>query len=169
MIKLKNKGFTVLELLASILVISIGILAAYSVTQRILAQTIDSADRITAVYLAKEGIEIVRNIRDTNWIEDTAVPTDWDDGLTVGDWQADYNTSGAIDDSYDSGEFLTIDGNGFYSYSGTLPTKFKRKITITSILPASGKDGINIEVEVSWEKRGQSHNLIVQENLYDWK
>jgi len=157
---MNNKGFTVLELLAAILVISIGILTAYSVTQRIFAQTIDSANRIQAAYLAKEGIEVVRNIRDTNWVESSA---NWDDGLTSGDWEADYNTTGTINDTYD-GDFLRIDGTGFYSYSGTV-TKFKRKITISSI----AIDEIKVEVEVSWQKRGKDHSLTVQENLYDWK
>ena len=161
MIKFKNKGFTVLELLTSILVISIGVLTAYSVTQRIFAQTIDSANRIQAVYLAKEGIEVVRNIRDTNWVEGNP---DWDDGLTAGDWEADYNTAGTINDTYD-GDFLRIDSTGFYSYSAGTATKFKRKITISSV----AIDEIKVEVEVSWQKRGKDHSLTVQENLYDWK
>jgi prepilin-type N-terminal cleavage/methylation domain-containing protein len=171
MIKFKNKGFTALELLTAILVIAIGVLGAYSVVQRIFAQTIDSANRIQAAYLAKEGIEVVRNIRDTNWVERNP---DWDDGLGAGNWEADYNDSsltscpGACTSS--NLRFLRIDGSGFYSYSfGGTATKFKRKITISSVAPVSGKDGIKIEVEVSWQKRGKEHRLTIQENLYDWK
>lgn len=162
MIKFRNKGFTILELLATILVITIGILTTYSVTQRIFAQTVDSASRIQAVYLAKEGIEIVRNIRDTNWIEDAP---SWRDGLTEGDWQADYTTDQIINDNYDDGDFLNIDGNGFYGYSAGTSTKFKRRIVITTLAP----DEMKVEVEVSWQKRGKDYSLIVQENLYDWK
>ena len=165
MIKFRNKGFTVLELLAAILVITIGVLTAYSVTQRIFIQTIDSANRIHAVYLAKEGVEIVRNIRDTNWIEWSP---GWDDGLGAGNWEADYDDSNLTACSgactFSNLRFLNIDGNGFYSYSAGTATRFKRRIGISIAV-----DKIEVEVEVSWQKRGKDYSLIVQENLYDWK
>jgi len=159
-IKMKN-GFTMLELLGAILVILIGVLTAYGVVQNIITYTIDSSDRIIAAYLAKEGVEIVRNIRDTNWVENNP---NWDDGLAAGDWEVDYNTTGIISDTYD-GDFLKVDGNGFYNYSTGELTKFQRRIGITPF----GDDEIKIVVEVLWSKRGQSRNITVQENIYDWK
>lgn len=72
-----SRGFTILELLAAILVIAIGVLSAYTVTQQIIAYTFSSASRLTGAYLAKEGIEIIRNIRDTNWLEGAY----WRDGI----------------------------------------------------------------------------------------
>lgn len=78
-----SRGFTILELLAAILVIAIGVLSAYTVTQQIIAYTFSSASRLTGAYLAKEGIEIIRNIRDTNWLEGEA----WDNGLSSTGWE----------------------------------------------------------------------------------
>lgn len=72
-----NKGFTLLELLTSIVVISIGVLGAYSVVQQMFSLTFVSSHHLTAAYLAQEGIEIARNTRDTNWIE----RNDWKSGL----------------------------------------------------------------------------------------
>lgn len=75
-----NKSFTLIEVLAAILVIIIGVLAAYAVVQKILSYTSESSHRLTAVYLAQEEIEGVRNIRDSNWLDGT-VP--WNNGLTA--------------------------------------------------------------------------------------
>ena len=78
-----KKGFTILEVLVTMLVITIGGLAAYAMVQQIVFSTFSSSYRLTAAYLAKEGIEIVRNIRDTNWLEEE----NWDNGLNSSDWE----------------------------------------------------------------------------------
>jgi len=85
MLKSKNtkKGFTVLEVLIAVLVLTIGGLAAYSVVQQIVFKTFSANYRLSAAYLAKEGIEIVRNTRDTNWIE----AENWDNGLASTNWE----------------------------------------------------------------------------------
>lgn len=75
----KNKGFTIIEVLFTMLIITIGGLATYSMVQQIVSNTFASNYRIAAAYLAKEGIEIVRNTRDTNWLQGAP---NWYNGLT---------------------------------------------------------------------------------------
>ena len=77
----KNKGFTILEVLVAILIITTGGLAAYAMVQQIIFSTLSSSYRLTAAYLAKEGIETVRNNRDTNWLQGAP---NWYNGL-IGD------------------------------------------------------------------------------------
>ena len=77
----KNKGFTILEVLVAIFIITTGGLAAYAMVQQIIFSTLSSSYRLTAAYLAKEGIETVRNIRDTNWLQGAP---NWYNGL-IGD------------------------------------------------------------------------------------
>jgi len=45
-------------------------LASYSMVQKMLIYTFTSSARLTAAYLAEEGIEVVRNIRDNAWMLD---------------------------------------------------------------------------------------------------
>jgi len=156
-----NKGFTILEVIIAIFVVTIGVLAAYTVTQQMISYTYRSASRLTAVYLAMEGIEIVRNIRDTNWLE--SAPS-WKDGLincTTG-CEADYDAS---DLSSYSGDPLNLEtATGFYGYDPGSPTNFKRKITITDEI-----DYLKVSVEVWWEYKGDTYGPIrAQENLYNW-
>ena len=63
-----NKGFTLIELVISIFLLCFVIIGVYNAFSIIVILTSDTSDRLTATYLAQEGIEIVRNIRDTNWL-----------------------------------------------------------------------------------------------------
>ena len=80
-----SAGFTILELLVSITVVTIGVLGAYSVAQQMFVSSFSTAHHLTAAYLAKEGIEIVRNARDTNWVEDN---DNWRDGISSSNWES---------------------------------------------------------------------------------
>ena len=74
----KIRGFTLVEVIVVVFVITIGLLAVFNIIQNITIFSRLAASRLTAVYLAQEGIELVRNQRDTNWLEGV----DWDNGLT---------------------------------------------------------------------------------------
>ncbi|MBZ9578070.1 prepilin-type N-terminal cleavage/methylation domain-containing protein [Patescibacteria group bacterium] len=162
----KKRGFTILEVMIAIFVVTIGVLAAHTVTQQIISYTHRSASRLTAIYLDKEGIEIVRNIRDTNWLEEES----WNYGLGAGDREADYTNDQNLYvcsspcDPDNNLRFLKLGAGGFYNYSSGVDTKFKRKITITPV-----GNTLEVSVEVWWEYKGDTYGPIkAQENLYDW-
>lgn len=155
-----QKGFTLIEVIAAMFVITVGVVGALIAIQQTMFYTQTSVSRLTATYLAQEGIEIVRNIRDGNWLELNPI---WDDGLTgcepegVG-CQADYSNNQSLDSF--TGNLLKIDG-GFYQYSSGTSTPFTRKITITK--PEAKK--IEVEVTVRWDGR----EVTAQESLYNWR
>ena len=151
-------GFTFLELIIVFFVVIVGILGVFSFVQYPITASIVSVQRLAATYLAQEGIEIVRNIRDSNWVEGIS----WNSGLGEGDWEVDYNTQN-LSDGY-NGDFLKIDSNNFYNYSTGDLTKFKRKITIDAANP----NYLKVFVLVEWEEKGKNYPVSVQENLYDW-
>lgn len=159
---MNQKGFTLLELTVAIFVIMVGIIGALSALQRATSATFVSSSKLTAAYLAQEGIEIVRNLRDTNWIADLS----WDNGIICCfappcDCEADYNDKYL--NLYQENHYLRI-GNDFYNYDSGKETKFKRKITISK-----EPDILKISVQVFWRERGKDFQLTAQENIYDWK
>ncbi len=172
----KNKsltGFTLLETIIAIFVATIGILGAMSLIQRVVVSISISSSRLIGTFLAQEGIEIVRNVRDTNWLEARTKTNAWSEGLTVcpgTGFIADYKLADQIDPSFPcfSGQFLNIDSDGFYSYSPGVQTKFARKIIVTDISSAS-IEGLNVLVEVNWQDRSVPNSLSVQENIYNWR
>jgi putative endonuclease len=150
-------GFTLIETITAIFILTTGILALSSLISYFISASSISGQRLIAAYLAQEGIEIVRNLRDTNLLNGRS----WDYGLNSGDWQADYNDATL---SPYTGSFLNLEGSGFYGYGSGNLTVFKRKIN----LQKSG-NVLKILVEVSWQERGRSHSLTAQANLYNWQ
>ena len=178
---LKNSGFTILELIISIAILVFGVVGAFNAFSIINILTSDSMDKITATYLAQEGMEIVRNIRDSDWLNmdhcqyTVGCPTSsytWVDGLYVANCgsgcQADYTTGAAVTGAYAmtpwSGDYLKEDATGFYNYTDGANTKFKRKIVINYVTDVDGVTDVNmthmphvhiikVTVQVSWQKK----------------
>lgn len=175
MIKATKKsltGFTLLELLIAIFVITVGLVGGLSAILQALSLSRFSSSKLTAAYLAQEGIEIVRNIRDTNWLEARTAANAWDEGLTgcsggcIADYKHSYGPS-LTDPTLPvfAGQYLNVDASGFYSYAAGTPTKFKRKIIIQETNP----DRLDVTVQISWLDKGKSYTFSAQENLYNWR
>ena len=177
-----NKGFTLLEVIGAIFILTVGAGSAFILISQTLSAASLVKENLIASYLVQEGIEIVRDIRDTNWLQarNPNKTSLFDDGLicTVPpcDFQADYATltftettdfEKCSDPGYNchlyDGTPLKIDG-GFYNYTSGTETKFKRKITIKKV----DSDNIKVEVNVGWTERGRTHNLKALEYLTSW-
>jgi len=175
-----KKSFTLIEVILAISILTIAVGGSFALIQQTLVSSSLNQSELVASYLTQEGIEIVRNIRDNNWLEQRAVPdTSWDDDLTVcqnpncceGDYKTDIPPSSAVLASFSASacdfnnlHYLNIDENGFYSYSGTTQTQFKRKINVTKV----NADTLEVSVDVQWQERGRTHNIKAQDYLYNW-
>lgn len=154
--KLHRTGFTIIELLIVILVVSIGLIGVMNLITRIFFYTRLNQSNLIASFLAQEGIEIVRNIRDTNWVEGAP----WDADLSSGDYGLDYQTTRLPDPNPDCdlNSPLKFDGS-FYNCSSGDTAQFKRKVTITKSI-----DEILIKVSVTWD----DHEVRAIEKIYNW-
>ena len=118
--KLKNKqGFTLVELIIALGVFSAGIMAAFTLALAGLNISKDNYARIQAANLAREGIELVRNQRDSNWLkidanEDCDDDTealefcDWNDNLDYGYYTVDLYDGLLEQDGLDADSFATL-------------------------------------------------------------
>jgi len=145
----------------AIFILTTGTMGAFSITQRTVAFASIFSSQLVASYLAQEGLEIVRNFRDSNYLQELA----WDNGLTgcTTGCEVDYDDSALLSWT-DSGRFLKV-GDGFpYNYDTGDDTLYKRKITITS-----GVNVLNVSVEIFWQERGGSHRVVAETRLNDWR
>jgi prepilin-type N-terminal cleavage/methylation domain-containing protein len=190
----KNSGFTVIELVISIFILSIAIIGAYNAFTTMDILTSSATDRFIAAYLAQEGVEVVRNIRDTNWLN----TYDWRCGIadvsgsalpcSVGSvdctagCEVNYKTFGTSSSPLypwsGTGRYLYLNSNGFYVYeseNATL-TKFRRKVTITPIETVTGVyDILKVAVTTYWDEKANilhsgttEDSITVEEYLYNW-
>lgn len=63
------KGFTVLELMVGIVVFTLGFLWAYLLVDSASNASIRSRDEIIGANIMREQIELIKNLRDTNWAQ----------------------------------------------------------------------------------------------------
>jgi prepilin-type N-terminal cleavage/methylation domain-containing protein len=174
--KFQEKGFTLLEIIVSLFIVTVGMGGVFIVIQRSFTIMSISGSRLVAANLAQEGIEVIRNIRDTNWLEGGSVA--WDEGFAENNYQVQYDDNKSklpvaicspnpCDNYDDTGfKFLKIDANGFYNYDTGDATKFKRRVTISD----KTADSMKITVDVIWKERGGiEYNYTAYHWLYDWK
>jgi prepilin-type N-terminal cleavage/methylation domain-containing protein len=160
-IRKKEKGFTLLEMLISVMIITIAVLPIYQAVFKYTKNTQLERENFIASYLCQEGIEFIKNMRDTNWIQGVA----WDTGIST------CFASGCEGGPYGlrvwTGDFLDIDHvSGFYQHlatpvAGDITTSFKRKIEVSK--PTA--DEMDITVTVYWGTK----TMVVKENIYNWR
>lgn len=70
MYKLRHnmKGFTLTEVMIGIMILTVAIVSATSLLVGLISTNQNNLTTLQAYYLAQEGLEAVRNIRDTNWL-----------------------------------------------------------------------------------------------------
>lgn len=158
-----SKAFTIIELMVATFIIVVGLGGAMNLILQIFSNFQIPKAKLVATYLVQEGIEIVRNIRDTNWIENSP---NWDDGIQEGNFIADYDNNQQLDPFED--KFLNLDSAGFYSYYSGTQTKFKRIIIIDKI-PDTNPDKISVLVNVEWQEKGRDYQVFAKEELYKWR
>ena len=177
--KLPNqKGFTLIEMVITISVVSVGIIGAFIAVQQGIVAVDYANSRFTAALLAQEGVEIIKNIRDTNLLEYNYISsgTPWNEGIVVGDFEVQYTDPQLIDPvltslicspncSADNLRFLKKSVSGFYNYSTGDDTRFKRIIHIES----PNADQMDATIIVYRKKRGGGYyNISLLQHLYNW-
>ena len=81
--KLKTKGFTILEVILAIFILTVAVFASFSLIQQTVVGVSLNQSKLIAYYLAQEGVENIRNIRDTNRLQGENWDKDIDSELKV--------------------------------------------------------------------------------------
>ena len=163
--KLKFPAFTLIEVIMVLFIISLGLVGVLSlIVQNIQSQTLNKHNLI-AYQLSQEGIELIRKVRDSNWVNGV----DWDTNMTEGEYFMDYLDSApqAVVDSVNEPK-LKISGEGYYHHdknSSDADTNFSRSIRLIAIDDYSSY----VDVSVSWGEYSRTHVYHLETVLYDWK
>ena len=67
--RLRNRGETIIEVMVAVVILALVMTATFSLLQQAVTTNEDVRNRIIGLNIAREGIEGVRNIRDTNWLK----------------------------------------------------------------------------------------------------
>ena len=176
----KNGGFSLIEILVAIGIVIVGIMPIVSLFSANLKDEIRNKNKLTAIYLAQEAVEVVRWQRDTNWKDGVS---NWDkdipnnaaiiglsnkDDITEG-WKI--NNIGGGNDWKKVVYYNSDEPNDIFHYAqlnaAAIPdtwdeTGFKRWVTITNC----GADCLTVTANV--EHPSFSPDIQVSTRIYDW-
>jgi len=169
--KKKQKAFTLVEVLIAVSILTIGILSGFILITKVLYNTAVIQDRLTASFLTQEGIELVRQVRDSNFLQImNGESVEWKDGLADGSYTIESKAGSEQPitlTSVDTGEgsnFRYNDDTKIYNYTTGEPTTFNREIKITTI----NDDEIRVESIMKWKTRTIDFNLTIEDHLFNW-
>ncbi len=173
-------GFTLIEVTVAL---TLAVVAAAAVTQ-ILARAERVVDvgreRFVAVNLAREGLELVRAVRDTNWFasgdksqwlanglcEQTGTSfLDADRRFTI-DPTLVRNLAG-VGEAQEAALYIQPNDEWSHQPSGS-PTAYERVISIDCSTKADNPAFVSVAATVTWKNRGQERQVIIKEKLYNW-
>jgi type II secretory pathway pseudopilin PulG len=176
--KKQKNGFTVVEALVAISILLLAITSAFTVAQSSLQSTNYAKNKITAYYLAQEGLEYIRHLRDNNglrMLNDRSGEVSWLYGFIgpCSDGSCYVDTTGemeGVEVCPNSGcpKLLLNTETGQFQYipkSSTVESPFRRTITV---IPINNSE-VTVVVLVDWSQNGVSKTLTVSENLYNWQ
>ncbi len=172
--KRKLMGFTILELVVGIFILTIAVTGIYVLVSRLFIYGRYLSSKMTAAYLTQEGIEVVRGIRDTNWINND----EWTAGIFCceSDYSCPFGRTCQCDmceADYESvrlysanGQNLEVDSDGFFGYpaSPQRTTDFERIIGVRK----HNEEYIETCVVTQWGPKTDSYKVKACDKLFNW-
>jgi hypothetical protein len=156
----KSGGQALVETVVALGIILFGVIGVFALVSRSLSLNRVMADRYTAVNLAAEGVEIVKNLIDRNVIQRRP----WNEGLSAGRYEIDFNDS-AVQSAGDRPLLLNTDN--LYQYDVGQPTVFQRAIAIEWL---SGGEEMRVNSRVKWISRGGGEfSVDLEDHFYNWR
>lgn len=168
----KFRAFTLIEVVIGVTIMSIVIVAVAGLVLSTLAANRRNIQSVQAVYLAEDGVEIMRYIRDSNWLQNYS----WDGGEKI--WSGNFGL-----DDFDDKKTLYLKETpkcppcwGFsqdpelITLSGGV--QYERSIAVKRVIDEDGakNDGIyELLVRIQWEDKGKERSYVLSTYLSNWK
>ncbi len=171
-------GFTLVEALVAIAIFTTSILALLSILSPGIASTNYAKQKIIASYLAQEGVEYVRNIRDSMVLSNADATDGWIEFLAMtfplcvpggtGCYIDDANSIVACDMGScdeDNGRPIFYDGEtGKYNYTTGVDSGYQMRITIEPI----GDDEVKVSAADFWMQGSGKQRVTFSDDLLNW-
>lgn len=163
-----QKGFTLIETLFAVLIFSAALVALMTIASRGISAAGAARQQMVAHYLAQEGLEIARNVRDVNYLTASA----WDAGIS----QCGPSATNACKVVYSSRSLtpcgsscVVLENLNTYADTGA-PSLYTRQIYV---VPANPDPALNDEYKVvsvvTWTSKTIKRTVTLQTILKKWR
>ncbi len=194
-----NEGFSLTEVMIGMMILTVAIVSATNLLVGLINTNKNIVGTLQAYYFAQEGIESVRNIRDTNWLNNVdwrgradilgsfENNSDYVVGLRSSGWKNSAQVETFDLNIYKTWEWkpgvdeeLCLQSSGdshFYSSCSLSAsgekTGFRRTVQILPYCEDIDRsicdDSVLIRSVVEWEESGKDRELILEDLITDWK
>jgi len=149
-----------MESIVAITIVAVGLLGMFSLLSRSISLNRVISDRYVAANLAGEGIEVVKNIIDTNILSRRP----WNGGLDSGNYEVTYN--GGLE-TYLARKLVFNPNLNLYDYDvAGNPTNFIRRVAVERL----GRDQIRVNSRVDWISRGGAEfSVELEDHFFNWQ
>lgn len=166
-IKKLLEGFTLVETLIALVILSFGLIPTLSVITSSINISKIIRNNLVASNLAQEGVEVIRGLRDTNWFNGS----NFNNGL-IGTWRVEWNTNLSNNlpqaTTPETNPFIRFDSStGLYNYASGTPTLFKRLVTVSMTANTCNCEMVVVS-EVTWTDFRRTRTITVESHLFDW-
>ena len=194
---MNQKGQGLLEALIATTIIVVGLSGIIGLAGNNLVASNISTGELLAVNLAREAVEVVTNLRDSNYLDNEI---EWNDGLDTGTndregiikyddinhtWSVDF--LGLNTDFTDSATIVYLDSTtGLYrqnnlEVSGWEATPYRRLVYLYRICGTDidtflengqcpgGAVGYRILAKVQWDDHGNTRELSLEKRIFNWR
>ncbi len=168
----KKTGFSLIEVVIGIAVITLIITAAAELTRSSIRMGSITSNELIANHLAEEGLEVVRNIRDSNWLRNQR----WDKGLEDGDYILEETTEENVppfkltrkEESAAGALLASESGN---NYVRTIHIAHKQVVVsqANATQDEVTSSVMTIDSTVNYPSRPERKSMTLSTTLTDWK
>lgn len=166
--KQSRSGFTLIETFVAITVLLISLAGPLTLAAQALRSAYFARDEITAYYLAQEGLEYARAVRDQNYL--ASPQGTWLNGIAdciSATCQVDFpNFSHAICASGACQALLFDPASGLFQTRTGTASIYTRTMTITPV--ANNSDEVKVSVTMTWFSGGINRTFTLSEHLFNW-
>lgn len=157
-------GLTLIEVMVAFLVLSLGLTAATSIFVNSIASARLARNNLVASGLLQEGMEVMRNLRDSDWHALRPFGSFGNPGpVADSNYEVQWNSAQL---RTLAGQVLREDpGSGLFSYDCCVNTIFRRQVNIATVSAVEK----TVTVLVSWDQNGSPKSVAAEEHLFDWK
>ncbi len=176
---MKNKSQSLIETIVSIGILVTAIVAILSIGLTDISLGQQTGERVQAISLAREGIEVVDSIRSSNWLDPQ---NSWPYGLSNGSYAIDFQSNSLNTASFSGGTSVSDctncylcqdEANEYFYQCADSEAQFMRLITIEDGDDLGGNCSNDCEKHVKsqvyWEDRGKDHTITLEARFTNWR
>lgn len=189
-----QKGQSLVEALIAVSIILVGVISIVTLAVVSIRASSVKSGEVVALNLAREGLEVVKNMRDSNWLAEEDPWTNnmlYSQAIPYFDYQnISWSLEPTISPTADQIVYKT--GGGLYYQSDEhlmtqpQPTQFRRYLMIDLICHNASEDenivgvdsgcgeeerivGLRVLSHVEWIDRGETYQVELEDRFYNWK